>query len=255
MSHVRFDQTDGVLHIVLARPERRNALTLEMYAALADALVRANTDSSIRVLLISGEGKTFCAGNDLTSFMQNPDVSEDSSVIRFLRALVACEVPIVAAIHGAAVGIGTTLLLHCDLVYAATGTKLSLPFVNLALVPEGGSSLLLPRMMGHVKAAELLLLGDAFSAEKAAQLGLINDVVEPGDLLAIAGKTAKALAEKPPTALRQTRALLKKAAGSELQATLNEELGHFAVLLSSPEAKEAFTAFAEKRKPDFSSFS
>ena len=255
MSHVRFDQTDGVLHIVLARPERRNALTLEMYAALADALVRANTDSSIRVLLISGEGKTFCAGNDLSSFLQNPDVSENSSVIRFLRALVACEVPIVAALHGAAVGIGTTMLLHCDLVYAAKGTKFSLPFVNLALVPEGGSSLLLPRMMGHVKAAELLLLGDVFSAEKAAQLGLINDVVDPDELLAIASKTAKALAEKPPTALRQTRALLKKAAGSELKAAIDEELGHFAALLSSPEAKEAFTAFAEKRKPDFSSFS
>jgi len=255
MSQVLVEQKGQVLSLRLNRPERRNAMTSEMYGALADSIQRAGNDPTIRVICLSGEGKGFCAGNDLGDFMNAPDMSPQSPVIRFLRAVTQCEVPIVAAVHGAAVGVGTTVLLHCDLVYATETTKFALPFVNLGLVPEAASSLLLPRLMGHVRAAELILLGDVFLASKALEVGLINEIVSEEQLLEKAMSVAQQLAGKPPAALRRSRALLKHATEVEVQATLDRELEHFVAQLTGPEAKEAFAAFFEKRKPDFSTFS
>ncbi len=255
MSHVLVEQHDRVLSLRLNRPERRNAMTGEMYGVLAEQLERAGQDPEVRAICLSGEGKGFCAGNDLADFMNAPSMGEGSSVLRFLHAITRCEVPLVAAVHGAAVGVGTTLLLHCDLVYAAPSARFALPFVNLGLVPEAASSLLLPRIMGHVRAAELILLGEPFSAQKALGCGLINEVVDEEQLLERALGTAHKLAAKPPAALRRSRALLKRATAEEVQATLALEVEHFVDQLGGPEASEAFTAFFEKRKPDFSRFS
>jgi len=255
MAMIQHEITEGILKLTLQRAERRNALTMEMYDSLCEALRLAEEDPAVRVVFISGEGQTFCAGNDIASFMGNPQVGDDSSVVQFLRTLVRCNTPIVAAIHGAAIGIGTTMLLHCDLVYAAHGTKLALPFVNLGLVPEAGSSFLLPRIVGNAKAAELLLLGESFSAESAKEMGLINEVVSAETLQETAWAAAKALASKPPAALRYSKALIRGAFLPALDEALEAELQVFAKQLTSPEAHEAFTAFFEKRKPDFSKFS
>ena len=254
MSHILMETHGQVLSLRLNRPERRNAMTGEMYSILANAITQAQTDPNIRAICLSGEGKGFCAGNDLGDFMNSPDMSDDSPVLRFLKALSTSEVPLVAAVHGAAVGIGTTVLLHCDLVYATQSTKFALPFVNLGLVPEAGSSLLLPRIMGHVRAAELILLGDVFLADKAYDYGLINAIVSEEELLAKGLSIAKQLAEKPPASLRRSRALLKRATSTEVQETMKIEVEHFSAQLQGPECKEAFTAFFEKRKPDFSTF-
>jgi enoyl-CoA hydratase/carnithine racemase len=255
MEHLIVEQTGRVLCLKLNRPERRNAMTAAMYSQLADQLEAANSDPEIRAICLSGEGKGFCAGNDLGDFMAAGGLEGDPPVVRFLRLLSSCEVPLVAAVHGAAVGIGTTALLHCDLVYAAPSTRFSLPFVNLGLAPEAASSLLLPRIMGHVRAAELILLGEPFSASKALQYGLINEVVEEADLFARALAAAQSLASKPPESLRISRSLLKRASQAEVQDAMEQELQLFGALLQGPEAKEAFTAFFEKRAPNFDNLS
>ena len=254
MSNVVVETHGQVLSLTLNRPERRNAMTGDMYSALTEAILSAQNDPNIRAICLSGEGKGFCAGNDLADFMNAPDMSESSPVLRFLNTLCTNQLPLVAAVHGAAVGIGTTVLLHCDLVYATSTAKFALPFVNLGLVPEAASSLLLPRIMGHVRAAELILLGDAFSAEKAYDYGLITAIVDENELREKALAIATQLAAKPPSAMRRSRALLKRATDEEVLSTLHVEVEHFGAQLKGPECREAFTAFFEKRKPDFSQF-
>ena len=251
--HVAVEDADGVRHLVLDRPEKKNALTRAMYARLADALVEAAEDPAVRVVVLSGRGGAFTGGNDLGDFMQDPPTGPDSPVFRFLSAAVGFPKPLVAAVEGAAIGIGTTVLLHCDLAYADAGAVFKMPFVDLGLVPEAASSLLLPRLAGQARAAELLMFGEAFSAETAREIGLVNAVVG-GDVAGHALERARALAQKPPAALRQTKALLRRASSGEVGETIAHEGRLFVERLGSPEAAEAFTAFFEKRAPDFSSF-
>lgn len=254
MDLILTERSDGVLRIEFNRPEKKNAITAAMYGALADALVAADADDAVRVVLIHGKPDVFTSGNDLSDFLANPPRGEDGAPLRFLRVISHFGKPVVAAVSGAAIGIGTTLLLHCDLVYAAIGTRFALPFVNLALVPEAASSFLLPRLAGWPRAAELLLLGEPFSAEKAREIGLVNEIVVPEELLETAMATAKRLAQKPPGALRLTKSLMKDGLIAQVEQAMSREGKIFAGRLNSPEAKEAFSAFLEKRKPDFSKF-
>ncbi|HXH02451.1 MAG TPA: enoyl-CoA hydratase [Candidatus Competibacteraceae bacterium] len=246
---------DGVLHVILNRPEKKNALTNAMYDALRAALERAEADPAVRVVLFSGSGGSFTAGNDLGDFLNAPPQDEHSPVFRFLLAASRASKPLAAAVAGAAVGIGTTLLLHCELVYCAPGSRFQMPFVNLGLCPEAASSLLLPARLGHARAAELLLLGESFGAEQALAWGLVNAVVDGDQLLTHAVERCQALAAQPPAAVRLTKALLKRAQAQAVAETIALEGRHFAERLQSPEAKEAFQAFFEKRRPDFSRFS
>lgn len=243
-----------VLLIQINRPDKKNALTQSMYSAMTSALNQAEDDSAIRATVISGHAGAFTAGNDILDFVQSPPSGEDSPVFGFLRAISTTKKPLIAAVNGVAIGIGTTMLLHCDLVYAGQNARFQLPFVNLGLVPEAASSLLLPQMMGHQRAAELLLLGDPFSAETACQLGIVNKVLPDSDVLAQAMATAEQLAAKPPQALRLSKQLLKQQNAAAVQRTIADEGALFAQQLTSPEAAEALQAFLEKRKPDFSRF-
>lgn len=251
--HVQIDRRDGVLAITLARPERRNALTVAMYAALADAVAEAGGDSSVRVITIRGEGEDFTGGNDLADFLNAlPERQEDVPVFRFLEGLAANQVPIVAAVQGNAIGIGTTMLLHCDLVIAEEGARFRMPFVDLALVPEAASSLLLPRLAGRRHAARYLLLGEPFDAEEALDIGVASHIVPKGGLTDALGSVVATLLAKPPTALQLTQGLLRHAAEDELVERIRLESGHFSERLQSAEVREAVAAFFEKRKPDFS---
>jgi enoyl-CoA hydratase/carnithine racemase len=252
MADIVTTREGAVQRIQLNRPDKKNAITTAMYAGLADALAAADADRSVRVLLLHGAGDCFTAGNDLQDFLANPPQSEDRPAFRFLHALSHAGKPIVAAVHGVAIGIGTTMLGHCDLVYAAEGTRFHLPFVNLGLCPEGGSSLLLPLTARYQRAAELLMLGEPFDAAKAREVGLVTEIVPGPQLLAAATATAQRLAAKPPESLRLTKQLLKRALLPQIDAAIAEELKVFVARLASPEAKEAFTAFFEKRPPDFS---
>ena len=250
--HVRIDSSGGVLAITLARPERRNAITVAMYAALADAIEGAAKDPSLRLITLAGEGDDFTAGNDLGDFMAAmPRDGEEIPVWRLLRALAVNEVPLIAAVHGNAVGIGTTMLLHCDVVLAAEGTRFSLPFVDLGLVPEAASSLLLPRLAGRRRAARYLLLCEPFGPAEAMEWGLVSKVVGPAELDSALAGTVAALLAKPATALRLTQRLLRHETSAEILDRFELENGHFAERLQSAEVKEAITAFYEKRKPDF----
>jgi enoyl-CoA hydratase/carnithine racemase len=252
--HVQIERRDGLLAVTLNRPERRNALTVAMYAALADAIEEAGRDESIRLIAIRGEGEDFTGGNDLGDFLNElPERHEDVPVFRLLEGLATNQVPIVAAVHGNAIGIGTTLLLHCDLVIAEQDARFLLPFVDLALVPEAASSLLLPRMAGRRHAARYLLLGEALGAEEARDIGLVSHVVDKGQLRSTLEAMVARLLSKPPKALRLTQALLRHAASDELVERMRLEAGHFSERLQSAEVKEAIAAFFEKRKPDFSS--
>jgi enoyl-CoA hydratase/carnithine racemase len=246
--HVRVERGDGVLAITLARPERRNAITIAMYAALAEALEQARDDPAIRLVTFRGEGKDFAAGNDLADFL-NAGAREtgDIPVWRFLRALVACEVPIIAAVHGNCVGIGTTMLLHCDLVVAEEGTRFSLPFVDLGLVPEAASSLLLPRLVGRRLAARYLLLCEPFGVDEAEAAGLVSQRSAAGELDATFQAVLQALLAKPADAVRQTQRLLRHASRDELLERMQQESDLFAERLESAETREAIIAFFEKR--------
>ncbi len=252
--HVRIDGGDGVLAMTLARPERRNAITVAMYAALADAIEQAQSDPSLRLITIHGEGEDFTAGNDLADFMAAmPRDGEEIAVWRLLRALAANELPLVAAVHGNAIGIGTTMLLHCDLVLAEQGTRFSMPFVDLGLVPEAASSMLLPRLAGRRRAARYLLLAEPFGPEEALEWGLVSRVVPSGGLEIALEETVAALLAKPAEALRLTQRLLRHGSRDEILERFELENGHFTERLKSAEVKEAITAFFEKRKPDFTS--
>lgn len=244
----------GVLTLTFNRLDKKNAITTAMYTSLANALVEASTDSAVRVVVIQGHEQIFTAGNDLADFKNNPpstDAKEPVPVFRFLEALRTFPKPVVAAVSGAAVGIGTTLLLHCDLVYAGDNAAFSLPFVNLGLCPEAGASLLLPALVGYPRAAEKLLLGEAFYAEEAVDMGLINRILPPHEVAGYAQAQAAKLAAKPAESLRVTKALMKQAHPA-LPALMQEEFKHFGELLRGPAAKEAISAVMEKRRPDFS---
>ncbi|MGC2519504.1 MAG: enoyl-CoA hydratase [Burkholderiales bacterium] len=255
MGHILTECRDGVLRIGFDRAEKKNAITVAMYRALAEALDAAAADGAVRVVLFHGKPGIFTSGNDLSDFLANPPRDENAPTFRFLRVLSHFDKPLVAAVSGAAIGIGTTMLLHCDLVYAAPGTQFVLPFVNLALVPEAASSFLLARLAGWARAAELLLLGEPFGADKAKEIGLINEIVAPGELLDTALASARKLAAKPPAALRLTKSLMKQGMIAAVEQAMAREARAFGERLNSPEAKEAFSAFLEKRKPDFTRFS
>jgi enoyl-CoA hydratase/carnithine racemase len=251
--HVRVEKRDQVLSITLARPERRNAITVAMYTALAEAVEQGSADASVRVMAIRGEGPDFAAGNDLADFLEEvPQDRDEIAVWRFLRALAACEIPLVAAVHGNCVGIGTTMLLHCDLVVAEEGTRFSLPFVDLGLVPEAASSLLLPEMAGRRLAARYLLLCEPFGLEEAIAIGLVSHRSETGGLDQALGGIIDAIIAKPGGALRATQRLLRRGTQEAIMERMRLEGSLFAERLRSSEVKEAITAFFEKRKPDFS---
>lgn len=242
---------NGVRTIRINRPDKKNALTQAMYAALAQAVVEGEGDHSVRVLVLTGTGDVFTAGNDLNDFLSVGDI-ETSPAADFLRALAGAAKPVVAAVNGLAIGIGATMLLHCDLVVAAEGAQLQFPFINLALVPEAASSLLLPRLAGHQRAAELLMLGEKFDTAFGRDIGLINRVVPADQLAAAVAELAGKLADKPAAALRLTKALMKTE-GDTVAARLGTEFQAFSRCLQSPELKEAVTAFFERRLPDFRS--
>lgn len=244
--YVRFKLTANVLHIYLNRPDKKNALTQAMYTALAEALQNASDDDSIHSVLITG-GNDFSAGNDLNDFLKNPTEILTSPLGDFIQSLANCTKPVVAAVNGFAVGIGTTMLLHCDLVYCTVHTTFMLPFVNLGLVPEFGSTLLLPRLAGNQLAAELLMLGEPFNAEKAQRAGLINGICEPEKLQQHTEIIAKKLAAKPVKALQQTKRLLRQD-GEPLNERISREAKIFNELLPSNEAITAMKSILKKGK-------
>ena len=241
----------AVLSLSIARPKVKNALTMEMYQALADGLDRAVQDESIHVVLLTGSDGSFTSGNDLNDFQKLVDLDDpQNGLLQFMYKLAACPKAVVAAVDGVAVGIGTTLLMHCDFVYASPQANFSLPFVSLGLCPEYASSLLLPRIVGLRKANEMLMLGRPLNAQEAVTAGLINEVQD--DVLAYAQKIAKHLAGQAPDALRQTKALLKSSKQLQLEDVIAEEIDVFKALLQGPEFAEAAAAFFEKRQADFS---
>lgn len=250
--HVLVSISDGVLSLQLNRLEKKNALTVAMYQTLADNLIAAEEDRSVRVVVIRGGEACFTSGNDVMDFMQNPPTSEDSSVGQFLGALATTKKPLVAIVDGIAIGIGTTLLLHCDLVYLGENARLKLPFVNLGLCPEAASSYLLPRLVGAAKASELLLLGEEFGPQDAVALGIANAVFPSDALVTDAMAVVQKLVAQPPEAVRVTRGLIRGRDREAIKAVMKAEFEQFMGRLMSPEAAEAFQAFAEKRVPDFS---
>jgi enoyl-CoA hydratase/carnithine racemase len=245
---------DGIFTLGINRPEKKNALNLNMYQALADGLRQADNDNSVRVIMIRGTADCFTSGNDLADFLSAPPTGPESPVMQFLAAISTARKPIVAAVNGLAVGVGVTMLLHCDLVYVGSGATFQMPFVNLGLCPEAGSTMLLPRIMGHQRAAELLLLGELFNADKAHSLGIVTEICPAGDVVAIARNRALQLAAQPAAAVRLAKELLKRDYALQLHETIAEEGRQFSERLKSPEAGEALQAFMQKRKPDFLKF-
>jgi enoyl-CoA hydratase/carnithine racemase len=249
---------DGVATIENARPEKKNALTMAMYTAMSQALDAAREDKAVRAVLITGQPGIFTSGNDIEDFMQRPpgqgSESMDSPVFRFMQSLLACDKPVVAAVTGAAIGIGTTLLLHCDFVYVSDEARLAMPFVSLGLVPEFASSLLVPQLMGHRRAAEKLLLGDPFSAEQAVECGIANAVLPASEVLPYARRMAERFNALPPGAVREAKQLMRAPQREQMLQVIRSEGEKFGKRLRSPEAMEAFQAFFQKRKPDFSAF-
>lgn len=253
MQHILTQREGAILRIGIHRPHKKNALTAAMYVALANALNEADADRAVRVVMLHGSEEAFTAGNDINDFLVNPPRDENSGVARFLRAIVDAKKPLVAAVAGPAVGVGVTMLLHCDFVYAANNARFALPFVSLGLCPEGASSYLLPMMAGYQRAAKLLLLGEPFDAATGREIGFVTEVVAPGELMNAASSVARKLAALPPSSVRITKGLMKRGLREGIDAQMAEELKHFVERLDSPEAKEAFSAFLEKRRPDFSS--
>jgi enoyl-CoA hydratase/carnithine racemase len=250
---------NGVATIEIARPEKKNALTIAMYQAMADALRAAKADGAVRAVLITGQPGIFTSGNDIEDFMARPpgggSDGQESPVFQFMRALLECDKPVVAAVTGAAIGIGTTMLLHCDLVYVSDEARLAMPFVGLGLVPEFASSLLLPQLIGQARAAEKLLLGDPFTGADAVDCGIANAVLPAGEVVSHARRVAERFNALPPGAVRDAKRLLRGPQSEAILKTIRSEGELFAARLRSPEAMEAFQAFFQKRKPDFSKFS
>ncbi|EJL91972.1 enoyl-CoA hydratase/carnithine racemase [Herbaspirillum sp. CF444] len=251
---IQITKDNGILTIGFNREEKKNAITAAMYQQLADAIKDAETDNAVRAILFTGKPQAFSAGNDLEDFLKNPPNSKEAPVFKFLWEISHASKPVVAAVSGVAVGIGTTLLLHCDLVYAADNAKFSMPFTQLGLCPEAASSLLLPHLVGYQRAAEKLLLGEAFDAAEARDMGIVNRVLTVEELLPYAQKQAAKLAALPASSIRVTKQLMKKNRVAATETQMAVEIDHFAKMLTAPEAKEAFTAFFEKRKPDFTKF-
>jgi enoyl-CoA hydratase/carnithine racemase len=252
---IEVETSEAIRTVVFARPEKKNAFTRAMYESFLGALEDSAADAAVRVVLVRGAGGCFTAGNDLADFLHDPPRGEDAPVFRLLLALERFPKPLVAAVEGPAIGLGTTLLLHCDLAVAGEGAVFQLPFVNLGLVPEGGSTLLLPRLVGHAKASELLLLGERFSAAVAHGLGLVTDVVPDEQVGERARALAWAVAQRPPACVRLTKQLLREGLGDRVRAALHREGAQFVERLRSDEAREALAAFLERRPPDFSRFS
>lgn len=248
LSHI--DQ--GVMTLTFNRVDKKNSLTAAMYAALADAVEQAERSADVRVLVFQGSETVFSAGNDIADFLNNPPSNLDAPVFRLLRNIAAFPKPLIAAVAGPAVGIGTTLLFHCDLVYAGDNAVFAMPFVNLGVCPEAASSLLAPQMMGYHRAAEALLLGEPFMAEAALEIGLVNRVLPPTEVNSYVQAQARKLAAKPASSLLETKRLMKAGQAHLVQQQMNEEAAAFGRMLTEPAAKEAFSAFMEKRKPDFS---
>lgn len=251
MSEIITERSGSILRIQLNRPEKKNAMTMSMYVTLADLLNDAAKDEGIRVVLWHGAGDSFCAGNDIEDFLKNPPGPGKSPQALLENALINFDKPLIAAVHGAAIGGGTTMLTHCDFVYASETTKFQMPFINLALVPEFGTSYSLPAQIGYIHAAELILLGLPFDAKRAAELGFVTRVVSDRDLMVTATETAKKLAEKPTSALQACKKLMKRSSRAQIEEAMKVENDEYATRLRSAEAKEAFTAFLEKRQPNF----
>ncbi len=251
MDDIVTEQAGSILRVQLNRPTKRNAMTSAMYVALAGIFSEAANSENTRVVLWHGAGDSFSAGNDLEDFLKNPPEPGNFPQARLMEALVNFDKPLVAAVHGAAIGGGTTMLTHCDFVYAGESTKFQMPFINLAVVPEFGSSYSVPARIGHLRAAELILLGGPFDARRAAELGLVTQVISDKDVLARATETAGKLAAKPPRALQASKRLMKQPFREQIKAAMKAENEEFSAQVRSEDAKEAFTAFLEKRKPDF----
>jgi enoyl-CoA hydratase/carnithine racemase len=247
-------KANGIFTITFNRPNKKNAITVAMYQAMAAALKEAESDAEVRAILFTGKPEIFTAGNDLDDFLKNPPQNSNSPVYQFMRNLIHATKPVVAAVSGPAVGIGTTLLMHCDFVYAADNAKFSMPFAKLGLCPEFSSSMLLPQIAGYQRAAEKLMLGEAFSAQEACAMGLVNKVLPTAELFSFAQAQAAKLAALPTSSLRATKRLMKGKQIAAIEAKIEEESKLFGEMLVSKEAKEAFTAFFEKRKPDFTKF-
>jgi enoyl-CoA hydratase/carnithine racemase len=251
MDDIVTEQTGSVLRVQFNRPTKRNAMTSAMYLTLAGIFNKAATDGNTRVVLWHDGGDSFCAGNDIEDFLKNPPGPGESPQAELMHAFVNFDKPIVVAVQGAAIGGGTTMLTHCDFVYAGEGAKFQMPFINLAVVPEFGSSCSVPARIGHLRAAELILLGAPFDAIRAAELGLVTEVVSDKEVLAKATETARKLAAKPAAALQASKRLMKQPFREQLKAAMNAENEEFSVQVRSEDAKEAFSAFLERRKPDF----
>lgn len=252
---IQTTEAGGVLTLRINRPDKKNALTQTMYSLMADAIEAAATDPAVRVVLFTGTGGVFTSGNDIKDFLNVPPATADSPVARFMRALAVFPKPVVASVTGLAIGIGVTMLLHCDLVYVGKNTRLQMPFVNIGICPEYASTYLLPRVMGHQRAAELVLFGDPFTAQTALECGLVNAVLDDDAVDAHALERATRLAQQAPNAVRVTKKLLKRWRQDVVEDAMAVEAEHFTRLLREPEAMEAMTAFMQKRKPDFSRFS
>ena len=251
MDEIITECAGSILRIELNRPAKRNAMTSAMYLALAEIFKQAAKDDNTRVVLWYGAGDSFCAGNDIEDFLKHPPGPGDSPQSGLMNALLDFDKPVVAAVQGAAIGGGTTMLTHCDFIYAGESTRFQMPFINLAVVPEFGSSYSVPARIGHLRAAELILLGLPFDARRAAELGLVTHVLSDNDVLAKATETAGKLAAKPAAALQASKRLIKQLFREQIKAAMKAENEEFSAQVSSEDAKEALTAFLEKRKPDF----
>jgi enoyl-CoA hydratase/carnithine racemase len=241
-------RADGILEIAFDRPQKKNALTAAMYAALTQAVRDAEADDEIRVVLFHGNGGSFCAGNDLEDFASRPPADESAPVYQFLQLASRAVKPFVAAVTGSAVGIGTTLLLHCELVYAAEDARFALPFTRLGLVPEFGSSYLMPLMCGYHRAAELLLLAEPFDARKAFEAGFVTRVLPASGVLEAALEAARKLASLPPKSVQQTKALMRSPLAAQLQSQMKAEADLYRIMLREPAARNAFEAFLARKK-------
>ena len=251
MDDIVSEHTGSILRVQFNRPTKRNAMTSAMYVALAGIFGSAANDENTRVVLWHGAGDSFCAGNDIEDFLKNPPGPGESPQASLMKVFLNFDKPVVAAVQGAAIGGGTTMLTHCDFIYAGESTKFQMPFINLAVVPEFGSSYSVPARIGHLRAAELILLGVPFDAKRAVELGLVTEVVSDKDVLARATETARKLAAKPAAALQASKRLMKLPLHQQLKAAMKAENEEFSTQVRSEDAKEAFTAFLEKRKPDF----